>query len=100
MKLQQEIVEARSKWGKASSDDVFVTLCGLVAEVGELSDSIRAKYAYHKPDKPESDKSSLKHEFADVMIFLAALASKCDIDLESAVQSKILINNTRFGASR
>ena len=98
--LQKTIVNAREKWGRASNENHLLLLTGFLIESGELADAIRNKYVYNKPDVPENDKSSLKHEFADVMIYLAALAEKCNVDLESAVQSKILINNKRFDIQR
>ena len=82
------------------SSDFSVILTGFLIESGELADAIRNKYIYNKPDVPENDKSSLKHEFADVMIYLAALAEKCNVDLDEAVKSKIIINNKRFGLQR
>lgn len=99
-KIQKTIVEARKKWGSVSNENQLLLLTGLFIESGELADAIRNKYVYHKPDVPENDKSSLKHEFADVMIYLAALAEKCNVDLDEAVKSKILLNNKRFGLQR
>ncbi len=94
-KLQDIIIEARTSWGFADEDQMLL-LCGLTSEVGEVAAAVRGKYIYNKPQPDDNDKSSLKHEMADVLIFLAALANKCDIDLEEAVLSKIKINNERF----
>ena len=68
-----------------------------MTEVGELANSLRAKYIYHKPEVPEEDKSSLKHELADVAIYLYQIADYCGYNLQDAVMSKIAINDKRFG---
>ena len=96
IKIQKRIVEARSSWGAFSEEDQMLLLCGVTAELGELATALRAEYIYKKPHIPDEDKSSLKHEMADVAIFLYALADKCGIDLDEAVQSKIAINDKRF----
>jgi len=93
--IQQTIVEARKTWG-FSEEDCMLLLCGVTAELGELATALRAEYVYKKPHIQDDDKSSLKHEMADVAIFLYALADKCKIDLDEAVHSKIKINNKRF----
>ncbi len=93
--IQETIVNARTSWG-FKSEDPMLLVCGIMTEVGEVASAVRAKYVYNKPDVPEEDKSSLKHEMADVAIYLYALAEKCGIDLDSAIKSKISINNNRF----
>ena len=93
--LQSVIKEHNSKWG-FDHEDVLTLLCYLVEEFGEVSSCIRREYIDKKPPIPENDKSSLKHEMADVVILLNILASKFNIDLESAVLSKLKINDERF----
>ena len=93
--IQKTIVDARESWGFKSEDQMLL-LCGIMTEVGEVATAVRAKYVYNKPDIPEDDKSSLKHEMADVAIYLYALADKCGINLNDAIKSKISINNKRF----
>ena len=70
----------------------MLLLCGIMTEVGEVATAVRAKYVYNKPDIPEDDKSSLKHEMADVAIYLYALADKWGINLNDAIKSKISIS--------
>lgn len=93
--IQKTIIKARESWG-FKSEDPMLLVCGIMSEVGEVASAVRAKYIYNKPDVPEEDKSSLKHEMADVAIYLYALAEKCGVDLDSAIKSKININNNRF----
>ncbi len=93
--LQKTVIEARKSWG-FSEEDHMLLVCGIASELGELANAVRAQYVYKKPPVPEDDKSSLKHEMADVLIYLYALAEKCGIDLDSAVLSKLEINNKRF----
>ncbi len=93
--LQKTVIEARKSWG-FSEEDHMLLVCGIASELGELANAVRAQYVYKKAPVPEDDKSSLKHEMADVLIYLYALAEKCGIDLDSAVLSKLEINNKRF----
>ena len=93
--IQKYISEARESWG-FKSEDPMLLVCGIMTEVGEVASAVRAKYVYNKPDVSEEDKSSLKHEMADVAIYLYALAEKCGVDLDSAIKSKINIKNNRF----
>ena len=93
--LQKTVIEARKSWGFAEEDHMLL-VCGIASELGELANAVRAQYVYKKTPVPEDDKSSLKHEMADVLIYLYALAEKCGVDLDSAVLSKIEINNKRF----
>lgn len=93
--IQKTICNARASWGFSEEDNMLL-VCGLTTELGELANCVRGKFVYHKPDVPENDKSSLKHEMADVAIYLYALAEKCGIDLDKAILSKIEINNQRF----
>ena len=93
--IQKTICNARSSWGFSEEDNMLL-VCGLTTELGELASCVRGKFVYHTPDVPENDKSSLKHEMADVAIYLYALAEKCGIDLDKAILSKIEINNQRF----
>lgn len=92
--LQSTIIEHNTKWG--FDEDVLTLICYLMEECGELSHCIRREYIDKKPPIPEDDKSSLKHEMADVVILLNILADKFNIDLESAVLSKLAINDKRF----
>ncbi len=93
--MQLTVCDARKCW-HFDEEDQMLLLCGLTCEVGELATAIRAKYVYNKELPPDEDKSSLKHEMADVAIYLYALAEKCGVDLDSAIKSKIEINNKRF----
>ncbi|MDE6223991.1 MAG: hypothetical protein K2M23_00770 [Alphaproteobacteria bacterium] len=93
--IQSTVCDARESW-HFGNENPMLLLCGLTCEVGELASVIRAKYVYNKELPPDEDKSSLKHEMADVAIYLYALAEKCGIDLDSAIKSKIEINNKRF----
>ncbi len=93
--LQKIVKESRDTWG-FGYEDLLLLLCGLTTEVGELNDCIRDQYIYKKPPIPEEDKSSLKHELADVLIYLYSIADECNIDLYEAVLSKVELNNKRF----
>ena len=92
----QSIVKSRRSKQGFGDEDILVLLCFLVEEMGEFSRCIRDQYIDKKPAVPENDKSSLKHEMADILIYLYTMADKFNIDLNEAVLSKLDINDKRF----
>lgn len=91
--IQQEIVRLRKERG-FSQDLMHIALL-LAEEMGEMLGQIRRTIVDGKEPLPESDKSSLPHEMADVFILLNALAEKSGIDMEQAWRSKEMINDRR-----
>ncbi|OPZ79008.1 MAG: hypothetical protein BWY78_00287 [Alphaproteobacteria bacterium ADurb.Bin438] len=91
--IQKEIVRLRGE-RNFSTDLMHITLL-LCEEMGEMLAQIRRPFIDGKQALPEEDKSSLKHEIADVFILLNALADKVGVDLEDAWLSKEHINDNR-----
>ncbi|XP_006872036.1 PREDICTED: dCTP pyrophosphatase 1 [Chrysochloris asiatica] len=75
-------------------------LLALVGEVGELAELFQ-----WKPDEeagpqawPAKERAALQEELSDVLIYLVALAARCQVDLPQAVLSKMDINRRRYPA--
>ncbi|MDR2099139.1 MAG: hypothetical protein LBO78_03915 [Rickettsiales bacterium] len=96
--MQKYIVEKRAFLNFSS--EPMQLLCGLASEVGEAASAIRREYLRKQPPLPDSDRSSLKNEIADVYIYLAAIAEAFGIDLETAVPHKMQMNIERYGPGK
>lgn len=75
-------------------DQSVIQKCLLLGEeVGELFKAIR------KTEKISTDKNSQTHivgeELADILIYVCAIANRCDIDLDDAFRRKEEINKKR-----
>ena len=62
-------------------------------EVGELFKAIRKSEGLTVD--PQSEIGETAHELADILIFLCAIANRCDIDLEAAFRAKESLNHQR-----
>lgn len=76
------------------SDETVIQSCLLLGEeVGELFKAVR------KSEKMKIDQmsnfSSIEDELADIIIYLAAIANRYHIDLETALRNKEEINKQR-----
>jgi NTP pyrophosphatase (non-canonical NTP hydrolase) len=57
----------------------------------------------HKGDAAELGEAKLrevKHEMADVLVYLVRLADKLDVDLMSAVEEKMVLNRLKYPAEK
>lgn len=48
----------------------------------------------------EVSKEKIKHELADIFIYLAYIAEKFDVDLEDAIVEKIELNGQKYPGSK
>ena len=88
--FQAYVAELEAERGFAEQS--IIDKCLLLGEeVGELFKAVRTREGL-KTDMPGSDVSG---ELADILIYLCAIANRCDIDLESAFREKELLNETR-----
>lgn len=62
-------------------------------EVGELFKAVRKTEGLTVD--PNSEIGDVAHELADILIFLCAIANRCDIDLEAAFRAKEVLNHHR-----
>ena len=93
----QELIE-RIYLAKDKARGVDGTFRWFVEEVGELARAIRHSDSQHQDTKTQSENANpdsetlnpneLEGEFADVLAWLASLASQTGIDLEAAATGK------------
>lgn len=76
------------------SDDVLQKCLLLGEEVGELFRSIRKSAGVGVDVSREHDMNPA-HELADILIILATIANRLDIDLDEAIRSKEAVNARR-----
>jgi NTP pyrophosphatase (non-canonical NTP hydrolase) len=75
-------------------DQSLLQKCLLLGEeIGELYKAIR-KTVNISTDK-NSDTFHVEEELADILIYVCAIANRCDIDLEDAFRKKEEINKKR-----
>ncbi len=67
----------------------------LVEEVGELIKSIRKSHLGLRNDSAKQYDENAADEIADILIFLAAIANRLNIDLETAFREKEEVNKQR-----
>jgi len=76
-------------------------LClGLNIEVSELQEIFLWKTQEQIEAIIESDHEKIGNELADIFIFIAYLCNDLNIDLESALQKKIKLNNEKYPVNK
>ncbi|WP_152362173.1 nucleotide pyrophosphohydrolase [Microlunatus speluncae] len=98
--LQDQLSDfaVRRDWGPFHTPRNLVL--ALTGEVGELAAEFQwlteaeTERVMDDPDKARS----VRHEMADVLIYLLRLATILEVDLEAALKEKMAINETRFPA--
>ncbi|KAM6155332.1 dCTP pyrophosphatase 1 [Rhynchocyon petersi] len=74
-------------------------LLALVGEVGELAELFQWKPDHLGPQAwPTKERAALQEELSDVLIYLVALAARCQVDLPQAVLAKMDTNRRRYPA--
>jgi len=75
-------------------------LLAMVGEVGELSELFqwRGEVGVGLPGWSDDDKRHLRHELADVFLYLVRLSEQCAVDLPNAVLEKIALNEQKYPA--
>lgn len=75
-------------------------LLAMVGEVGELSELFqwRGEVGVGLPRWSNEDKRHLRHELADVFLYLVRLSEQCGVDLPEAVLEKIALNEKKYPA--
>ncbi|MEK8019878.1 MAG: nucleotide pyrophosphohydrolase [Candidatus Parabeggiatoa sp.] len=68
----------------------------LIAESAELVEHFQWLSEEQSRHLSPEKKQAVSHELADVLIYLIRIADKLDIDLITAAEAKIQINETRY----
>lgn len=68
----------------------------LAGEAGELLEHFQWLTESQSSALPADKKREVAHEMADILVYLIRLAERLDVDLISAVDEKIAINERRY----
>lgn len=94
-----EIEDGRLNSYYSHSDSEKMVLARTVKlseELGELCEEVLAHHSFQRAQKIENRVSNLPEEFADVIITALLLAKSMNIDIESALKSKVEKINKRY----
>ncbi|MEK7613347.1 MAG: MazG nucleotide pyrophosphohydrolase domain-containing protein [Patescibacteria group bacterium] len=100
--LRRWIVEMNKKIvtlypGETPKELVLTRLAKLNEEVGELAGEILSTHGHQRKAKLDKhSKETLESEFADVIISALSLAHAANIDVEKALQEKMVVVSKRF----
>ena len=72
--------------------------CALSVEVAELLEHFQWLQAGQRDELGEAKLEQVRHEMADVMVYLVRLADKLDVDLGAAVIEKMALNRAKYPA--
>lgn len=91
----REFVHSRD-WDKFHTPkNLAMALAGEAGELLELFQWLTPEESAHVTDDPEKA-TALRHEIADIQVYLLRLADKLNIDLEAAVWEKMEQNAKRY----
>lgn len=68
----------------------------LGGEISELLDLFQWKTEAQSRELSAEEKQAVAHEIADVQIYLLRLADKLEIDIPTAVEEKMALNEVRY----
>ena len=72
--------------------------CALSVEVAELLEHFQWLQAGQREELGEAKLEQVRHEMADVMVYLVRMADKLDVDLGAAVIEKMALNRAKYPA--
>jgi NTP pyrophosphatase (non-canonical NTP hydrolase) len=97
----RELVEkfvVERDWGKFHTPkNLAVSLCVEAAELLEPFQWLNTGEEYEISD---AKREHIRHEMADILIYLIRLADKLKVDLPAAVREKIVLNQAKYPAEK
>jgi NTP pyrophosphatase (non-canonical NTP hydrolase) len=72
----------------------------LCVEAAELLENFQWLDSGHRNEISEDRMEMIRHEMADVLVYLLRLADKLDVDLFSAVVDKMKLNRSKYPADK
>ncbi|MCG3202259.1 MAG: hypothetical protein NFCOHLIN_02139 [Gammaproteobacteria bacterium] len=72
----------------------------LIAEAAELVEHFQWLTPEQSADLPPEKIAAVRHELADIFVYLVRLADKLDVNLLAAAEEKMAINERRYPADR
>jgi len=95
--LSNQIIEFREQRNWEQFHKIKDLVLGLDIEVSELMEL----FLWKSDDEiGEIPKEPIKHELADIFIYLTYIAEKFEINLEEAVLEKIVLNGKKYPVSK
>jgi NTP pyrophosphatase (non-canonical NTP hydrolase) len=70
----------------------------LTVEAAELLEHFQWLRDGRREELGENKLTEVRHEMADVLVYLVRLADKLDVDLMAAVQEKMVLNRAKYPA--
>lgn len=96
-KLIREFVDERD-WDKFHTPKNLAT--ALSVEASELLEPFQWLNSGDKSELDETKQTAIRHEMADVLVYLVRLADKLDVDLFQAVLEKMTLNREKYPADK
>ena len=95
-KIKKQILEFRSKreWEQFHTPRNLATAISI--EASELLEPFRWATTAEEIEIAETKKAELSNEIADLVILITLLAHDLSINLNTAVESKLMINNEKY----
>jgi NTP pyrophosphatase (non-canonical NTP hydrolase) len=94
--IQKKIIDFRNERDWAQFHDPKNLAEALSIEAGELLENFLWKTTEQSRNLTEEERSNLKHEIADIFIFLTYLCEEYKIDLLKEVERKIAVNEAKY----
>lgn len=95
--LVREFVDQRD-WDKFHTPKNLAT--ALSVEASELLEPFQWLVSGDRSELNDAKLTAIRHEMADVLVYLVRLADKLDVDLFAAVLEKMAINRTKYPAGK
>lgn len=74
--------------------------CAMSVEAAELLEHFQWLQSGSKAELGEAKLEQVRHEMADVLVYLVRLADKLDVDLGAAVEEKMILNRAKYPADK
>ncbi|MFL6660356.1 MAG: nucleotide pyrophosphohydrolase [Massilia sp.] len=74
--------------------------CALSVEVAELLEHFQWLQNGSSAELGEAKLEAVRHEMADVLVYLVRLADKLNVDLGDAVEQKMVLNRLKYPADK
>lgn len=95
--LVREFVRERD-WDKFHTPRNLAT--ALSVEASELLEPFQWLVSGEANELDDAKRTAIRHEMADVLVYLVRLADKMDVDLYAAVQEKMALNRVKYPADK
>jgi NTP pyrophosphatase (non-canonical NTP hydrolase) len=95
--IMRQFVSERD-WDKFHTPKNLAT--ALSVEASELLEPFQWLVSGDKSELDEARLTAIRHEMADVLVYLVRLADKLDVDLFQAVQEKMVLNRAKYPADQ